>query len=351
MDYQNHNTESRKNKHLNMKERMIVEIRLKDGFSAYKIAKELNRPINTVLNEIRRGTTKQIKQGKEFNVYFADTGEAIYKKNRLKSSRKYKLLECSDFIKYVVDKVKNDHWSLDACVGEALHSSRFSHSQMICTKTLYNYVDLGLLPIKNIDLPAKLHRNTKSARVRHNKKRLGASISDRPNYIENREEYGHWEIDCVLGEKSNKDNVLLTLVERKTRYALITEMSSHSAAAVTNTIEKIKEFFGSKFSEVFKSITADNGSEFADLSELEEKTKNKTKVYFTHPYSSFEKGTNERHNGLIRRFIPKGKRISDYSIETISFIEKWMNTLPRKLLHYKTPEELFEIHLDEIYSL
>ncbi|WP_288678837.1 helix-turn-helix domain-containing protein, partial [uncultured Clostridium sp.] len=98
MKYQNHNTESRKNKHLNMKERMIVEIRLKDGFSAYKIAKELNRPINTVLNEIRRGTTKQIKQGKELNVYFADT-------------------------------------------GEALHSSRFSPSQIISTKTLYNYVD------------------------------------------------------------------------------------------------------------------------------------------------------------------------------------------------------------------
>ena len=349
MDYQNHNTESRKNKHLNMKERMIVEIRLKDGFSAYKIAKELNRPINTVLNEIRRGTTKQIKQGKEFNVYFADTGEAVYKKNRLKSSRKYKLLECSDFIKYVVDKVKNDHWSLDACVGEALHSSRFSPSQIISTKTLYNYVDLGLLPIKNIDLPAKLHRNKKSTRVRNNKKKLGTSISDRPNSIENREEFGHWEIDCVLGEKSNKDKVLLTLVERKTRYAIISEMSSHSTISVTKALDKIKEFFGSKFSEVFKSITADNGSEFADLSEFELKTK--TKVYFTHPYSSFEKGTNERHNGLIRRFILKAKRISDYSLETISFIENWMNTLPRKLLNYKTPEELFEIHLDEIYSL
>ncbi len=81
-------------------------------------------------------------------MYFADTGEAIYKKNLLKSSRKYKLLECSDFIKYVIDKVKNDHWYLDACVSEALHSYRFSPSQMISTKTLYNYVDLGLLPIK-----------------------------------------------------------------------------------------------------------------------------------------------------------------------------------------------------------
>ncbi|WP_300351031.1 IS30 family transposase, partial [Clostridium sp.] len=169
--------------------------------------------------------------------------------------------------------------------------------------------------------------------------------------IESREEFGHWEIDCVLGEKSNIDNVLLTLVERKTRYAIISKTPAHSAISVTNTIEKIKEFFGSKFSEVFKSITADNGSEFADLSEIEQKTETKTKVYFTHPYSSFEKGTNERHNDLIRRFIPKGKRISDYSLETISFIENWMNTILRKFLDYKTPEELLEIHLDKIYLL
>ncbi|MGU9333746.1 helix-turn-helix domain-containing protein [Clostridium perfringens] len=135
-----------------MKERMIVEIRLKDGFSAYKIAKELSRPVNTVLNEIRRCTTKKIKQSKEFNVYFADTGGAVYKKNRLKFSRKYQLLECSDFIKYVVDKIKNDHGNLDACVGEALHSSRFSPSQIISIKTLYNYVYIGLLPMKKVQM-------------------------------------------------------------------------------------------------------------------------------------------------------------------------------------------------------
>ena len=123
---------------------------------------------------------------------------------------------------------------------------------------------------------------------------------------------------------------MLTLVERKTRYAIISEIPSHSAISVTKAFGKIKEFFRSKFSEVFKSITAENSSEFANLSELEQKTK--TKMYFTHPYSLFEEGTNERHNGLIRRFIPKGKRISDCSLETISFIENWMNTLPRKLL-------------------
>ena len=98
----------------------------------------------------------------------------------------------------------------------------------------------------------------------------------------------------------------------------------------------------------FKTITCDNGSEFADLSVLEADTY--TNVYFTHPYSSFEKGTNERHNGLIRRFIPKGKRISDYNLHDIAAIKEWMNTLPRRILNYKTPEELFEIYLDEIYK-
>ncbi|SQC85206.1 IS1470, transposase [Clostridium perfringens] len=114
---------------------------------------------------------------------------------------------------------------------------------------------------------------------------------------------------------------MLTLSSVKLGYAIISEMPSHSAISVTKTLDKIKEFFGSKFSEVFKSITADNGSEFADLSEFELKTK--TKVYFTHPYSSFEKGTNERHNGLIRRFIPKENEFQITHLETISFIENW----------------------------
>jgi Transposase and inactivated derivatives, IS30 family len=111
----------------------------------------------------------------------------------------------------------------------------------------------------------------------------------------------------------------------------------------------IREYFGNKFSAVFKTITGDNGSEFADLSTLETLSCG-TRVYFTHPYSSFEKGTNERHNGLIRRFIPKGKRMDNFSLDDIGFIEDWMNTLPRRILGYKTPEQLFETELDRIYA-
>lgn len=342
------NRNSRKNKHLNFKERTIIEIRLNDGFSPYKIAKELGRPINTILNEIRRGTTSQIKQNKHVELYFADTGEAIYKKNRKNSCRSFKRLECSEFISYAVEKIKNNSLSPDACFGEALRKNTFDRSEMVCTKTLYNYIDLGLLDVKNIDLPCKLRRNIKPARVRKNKKILGSSINERPSEIDSRDEFGHWEIDTVIGEKSSDDNVLLTIVERKTRNAIVRKIESKTVDAVTNELVKIRYFFGDKFSKVFKTITADNGSEFVELADIEELCS--TKVYFTHPYSSFEKGTNERHNGLIRRFIPKGKRISNYDINDIGFIEEWMNTLPRKILGYNTPEKLFDEYLDSIYA-
>ena len=348
MNYPNHNTESRKNKHLNFKERMTIEIRPADGCSAYKIAKELQRPINTIINEIRRGTTTQIKQGKHVEMYLADTGEAVYTKNRRNSCRTFKRLQCDEFIKYTVNQIKTNSWSPDACVGSALSTGKFKRSEIVCTKTLYNYIDLGLLSIKNADLPLKLRRSTKHTVVKKHKKILGKSISERPTHINNRQEFGHWEVDTVVGEKTNSDSVLLTIVERLTRNAIVLMIPSKTAEAVTEAFNYLKDVYGTQFSKVFKSITGDNGSEFADLSTLENHTE--TKVYYTHPYSSFEKGTNERHNGLIRRFIPKGKRISDYSVDNIGFIEEWMNTLPRKILDYRTPEELFEKYLDEIYA-
>ena len=88
---------------------------------------------------------------------------------------------------------------------------------MVCTKTLYNYVDLGLLPIKNIDLPEKLKRNTKSSNARKSRRILGKSIEERPETVNSREEFGHWEIDSVLGKKKDTEPAIMTIVERQTR--------------------------------------------------------------------------------------------------------------------------------------
>lgn len=237
---------------------------------------------------------------------------------------------------------------MDACVGRALKEGSFDRSEILCTKTLYNYVDLGLLNIKNIDLPQKLSRNTKIHKDKENKRVLGRSIEERPKEVDTREDFGHWETDLVIGQKSGKDEVLLTLLERKTRDFSIMRLPDKSADSVLGAFQKMQSELGDYFSKVFRTITTDNGSEFARLSELE--TGTSTKVYFTHPYTSCEKGSIENHNGLIRRFIPKGKRISDYGEDDILAVELWANSLPRKVLGYKTPDEAFEAEMDKIFA-
>ena len=157
MDTQDYTTEHRKGQHLFAEERHEIEVRRKDGWSIYRIAKHLNRPYNTIKNEIARGTV-YLYNGKVAR-YKAKTGEQQYRENRRNSRRQYKRLAVSSFIKYVEEKFEKG-WSLDVCAGKALESGKFRRDQIVCTKTLYNYVDNGLIGINNIDLPEKLKRNT-----------------------------------------------------------------------------------------------------------------------------------------------------------------------------------------------
>ena len=162
---------------------------------------------------------------------------------------------------------------------------------------------------------------------------MGRSIDERDSNVDERNEFGHWEIDTVIGSKSKSDNVVLTLVERITRKYIALKITSKTSFAVNEGIAYLKEYYGTKFSQVFKTITSDNGSEVAELSQIENDTS--IKIYFAHPYSSWERGSNERHNGLLRRFIRKGKRMDNYSCEDIMFIADWCNSLPRKILDIK----------------
>ena len=142
-------------------------------------------------------------------------------------------------------------------------------------------------------------------------------------------------------------SLVFSLVERMTRMCIWVKAHNHTAEAINEAMQRVMSSFGEQRDQVFKTITGDNGSEFAGLSLLENGT---LKVYFTHPYSSCEKGTNECHNRMLRRFIPKGKSISDYTADEICFFADCINSLPRKILGYATPEELFERHLDRIYA-
>ena len=346
MDTTNYTTEHRKGQHLLSEERHEIEVRLKDGWSVYRIARHLGRPYNTIKNEIRRGTVS-LNNGKQPR-YKADEGKKAYLRRRQSCRRRYRFLSSVRFLQYIVDHFKGeDKWSLDAGYGRALASGKFRREEMVCTKTLYNYVDLGLLPIKNIDLPEKLIRNTKVKKARENKKILGRSIEERPESVKLRTEFGHWEIDTVVGKKDEGEPCVLTLVERMTRMSIWIKARNHTAEAIMEALQKLLSDFAEQKDQVFKTITGDNGSEFAELSLIED---GKLKVYFTHPYSSCEKGSNECHNRMLRRFIPKGKSISDYTADEICFFADCINGLPRKILGYRTPEELFDRQLDRIYA-
>lgn len=335
----NYNTPIRSFKHLKLYERGEIFALLKEGKSIRYIAKKLGRSPSTISREIKRGTVSQLKSDLScYSSYFPETGQAVYENHRSNCGAKIKLAKAETFIKFAEEKIRKNNWSVDTVVGYCKTDPSWKDQFIVSTKTLYNYIDRGFLSIRNIDLPLKTRLKPKKKRIRENKRLLGKSIDLRPEQINSRQEFGHWEIDTVIGKKSG-DKALLTLTERKSRYEIIMLLDNKDSKSVDDSIKKLMAVYKDNFKKIFKSITADNGVEFSNLQSILKKYD--VEVYYTHPFSSFERGTNERHNGLIRRFIPKGKSIKDISIDTIQRIQNWMNTLPRKLLNYKTPEKYF----------
>jgi IS30 family transposase len=195
------------------------------------IARRLGRVHQTIANELKRGKTTQLNTGrKPFIAYFNETGQAVYERNRLNCGAKSKLLFAIEFVDFACEKIIDDSWSPDAVVGYVSRQDKWKGKPMVSAKTLYNYIDLELLHVRNIDLPMKLRRNTKTERLQKNLKVLCMSIAERPLEIENRTEFGHWEIDTVEGQKSC-DNALLTIIERKTRnyYAILLDDQDHDS--------------------------------------------------------------------------------------------------------------------------
>lgn len=337
--------QNRKNKHLSPFERGEIAALHKAGHSNREIARRLGRVHGTIANELERGTTTQLKTGrKSFTAYYPETGQAVYEQNRKNCGAKSKLLVAMEFIDFACEKILDQGWSPDAVVGFAKHQTYWQDKPIVSTKTLYNYIDQSKLSVRNIDLPMKTKLNTKMKRIRKHRRVLGKSIAERPPEIEDRMEFGHWEIDTVEGEMSD-DNALLTLIERKTRNYYAIKIDDQEHDSVDYAINKLRHSFGELFPQVFKTITSDNGSEFSNLSSCLE---NITDVYFARPYASYERGSNERHNGLLRRYIPKGKAISDYSRDAIKHVYQTLNKLPRKILNYQQPAVVFEQELAKL---
>lgn len=334
--------------HLKFEDRCSIKVFKKLGHSLRSIANAIHCSPSTVMYELRRGTGERNGSRGRFPEYSAKRGQSNYESNRSRCRKPHKAENHSPFIEWVVKQVREQHWSLDVCVGWARRHKMFPEEQIICTKTLYNELWAGNLPLSPFDLPEALSRRQKSSRSRRNKRILGRSIEERPEEAALRTVCGHWEIDTVVGHRNGRESVVLTLVEKKTDYYLAIKIPGKDSDSVMSAMETLREEYGETgFREVFKTITADNGSEFERLSELESYG---ICVFFAHPYSSWERPQNERHNRLFRRYVPKGKSFDSYSAEQILSFADEMNALPRRALGYCTPEELFDTFLDLVYS-
>ena len=138
------------------------------------------------------------------------------------------------------------------------------------------------------------------------------------------------------------------MVERTLGYGILWDAKDRSASRVVAFVDELQKQYGRMFPAVFKTITFDNGSEFSDSQGIEKG--GRLMAYYAHPYSSYERGTDENWNGILRRFVPKGKSFEDLDADTLKRINRYINQLPRKRFNYRTPEELFQQRLEVIMN-
>ncbi|CWC24328.1 IS30 family transposase [Streptococcus pneumoniae] len=267
-----------KGKHLTIDSRRLIERWKKEGKSNREIASLLGKAPQTIHTEIKRGTVRQcLGKGRFKEVYSADYAQQSYENNRKRSVKK------SSLTKELKEKILH------------YHNQKFS--------------------------PDKKQAST-------NFKPAGQSIEQRSEAINLRLENGHYEIDTVLLTRA-KNYCLLVLTDRKSRHQIIRLIPNKSAEVVNQALKLILK------QHKILSITADNGTEFNRLFDVF----SEEHIYYAHPYASWERGTNENHNRLIRRWLPKGTK--KMTPKEVAFIEKWINNYPKKYLDYKSLREDF----------
>lgn len=347
MSQEKNNTKTRKKQyeHLCFKERELIEQWEKEGITQSEIARRLNRDRSTIYRERKRGTTTQLKGNKKkVRLYLADTGQANYEKNRKNSCPKKKERFSKRFF-YKIEKAKskgkfngkNRTYNIKTFVS--LYKKNHPKENVPTFKSVYRYIRDGELTIKPHDLPLMYQlgprKNKHSDPKGSNKKGLGRSISKRPKAVLKRTTFGHWEADLVKGKRTKGEPAILTLVERKTKYALTTKLADSKSQTVLQTIKDIVK----RKHKLFHSITFDNGSEFSQLSSLDSEN---LSIYFAHAYAAWERGSNENFNKLLREFVKKGTSLHEFSSDYIQEATNKINQRVRAILDCVTAQKAME---------
>lgn len=301
--------------HLSDLERNCIAYYYQQGLSFSAIARLIERHVSTVSREIKRN---QMKNGK----YDPSYAQALAN-DRLREKRNH-----AKFTEEVAEEINVkllQRWSPE----EIYFRFRREKKEMVSTSTIYRWIHQGIVGsseyLRRKGVPYKRWCVT-------NRMSGGKSIHEREESVKERKRIGDWEVDTIVGSKGTKP-VILTLVDRKSRFLFAKWCKNRKALTITRGIVSLLE------NQRLYTITADNGNEFAGFHLVEKQLE--TMVYFADPYCSWQRGTNENTNGLLREFIPKGTDIGTVTERQLQEYVKLINSRPRKILEYLTPEEVY----------
>ena len=314
--------------HLTPTERGQVQAYLQEGKSMTYIADTLGRATSSISREMKRNGGLQ--------VYKAEKAQHRYHTCRKPCRPSYKL-DYPRLFHYVMTHI-TEGWTPEIIAGRLPLEFPDDGYMRISHEALYQaiYTDERLHCLIQYLPQARPKRRKRG----QGKTRRGPSIQNRigieqrPEEVEARIETGHWEGDTIVG--SHHQGFLVTLVERSTRLTLIRKVDTKNADDVA---QALIDAFSDMPRSWLKTVTFDNGTEFAKHEKITQALG--INVYFAHPYSSYERGTNENTNGLIRRFLPKGTDFRNITQQQIDVIEELLNNRPRKILQYRTPNSVF----------
>jgi transposase, IS30 family len=327
--------EEKKYKRLSLKERVIIETLLDEKKSKSFIAKKLKRSRSTLTREINKWVRNP---GERYDADLANW----YAKDDYLNKRNLDKIGTYGRLKFYVYKSLLKGWSPEQISGrikldypndpvmsishEAIYKHIYSHRQARLNRKL-----IALLPYH------KTRRRTlKGSQKRRIRIKDQVSIDERPKQVETRKEIGHWEGDLMIGVRQS--SAIGTLVERKARYTYIVKLQNRKSSTVRKGF--VREL--NKLDDMFKkTLTYDNGIEMAQHKLFTKQTG--IQVYFAHPYSSWERGTNENTNGLIRRYFSKGTNFNEVTERQLKEVEYNLNNRPRKVLGFKTPSEMMAL--------
>jgi len=305
-------------------ERYAMANMMHRGYSYREIARILGRSVSTISREKRRNATQH--DGR----YRAEKAHqyAMARRSRTRKQDQYSLEEWEAVAGLVVRK-----WSPEQIAGRA----RSMRKRCMSKETIYRYLRrerrAGGQTWRHLRIVSKFGRKRRGSPATRGRLVGKRHISQRPRAVELRVHMGHWEGDTVMG--SDMRHCVLTLVERVSGYVIIKKLTARTkeqaAAALKQAIDEVKR--------KVRTITLDNGTEFHDYDKVEAECA--VKFYFATPYHSWERGTNENTNGLIRQYLPKGMCMRHVTQQDCDAIAAELNDRPRRRLAFKTPSERF----------